>query len=589
MKTIKTLFLLIALSLLSCSKEDDSSSPNENGGTIYRYQIVTIDMPNEEINQNEYNATLGNLPVVVIKKDDHQLVFGVPEEIAIGNAELVIPGLNNKKVKYSIVEPQLELTPDETIEDLFTLGTTYFNGILQPNTIDNEAQSVFEQFQSYYENLSPTEKETVALYYQVNKQVIDNVLLFNGDTISGRFTSGDVVVITKFCLAAAATVGGGIAVRYGDISLKLLGVVIAKIGHSKAIDYHDELQARGIKVVYLSANGILGENNRSAQSNEVTLVNNIETTMSFQLIEQPLTQNDSNNSNKDISRFFSGQSLYNNFIQNVNSAIQWINNFSIFSIPTIGLATLSSNPPVINSDVTTAAMQDISFTVNHPNLELVTASLQSDGQLKLKVKFIGNPATTPILSTLNYIYDDGLSSFSGSFPIHVQEEVNLLIGNWILIGVSRGTDTSYTPVGQSSEPFNGIGYGFSQQYYIAMPGNATFTPTSFTINTSLSTVTEGMIYTNPPRLCDVTNTYNESYTLDNYSYPEITINNYIEITNINSTHNSTKNDNCDNGENNTFTYSSNSISLRKIKLENENTFIFENTGNSITRYKFARQ
>lgn len=422
---IKFLFLLLLLSIFSCSKED-SPSINDNAETIYRYQIVTIDLPNEEISENEYNATLDALPIVVMKIDDHQLAFGVPEEINLGSAELVIPSLNNKKVKYNIVEPQLELTPDETMEDLFTLGTTYFTGIVQPDAIDNEAESVFEQFQSYYENLSPDEKETVALYYQVNKQAIDNVLLFNDNTISGRFTSGDIIVITKFSLAVAATVGGGFAIRYGDLTLKLLGVVIAKIGHSKAIDYHNELQARGIKVIFLSASGILGENDKSLQSNVVTLTSDVETTLSFQLIEQPLTQNDSNNANEDISRFFSGQSLYNNFVQNVNNAIEWINNFSIFSIPTIGLATLSSNPPVISSDVTTVAMQDISFSINHPNLELVTAALQSDGQLKLKVKFIGNPTTAPILSTLNYIYDDGLSSFSGSFPIEVNEEDNCI-------------------------------------------------------------------------------------------------------------------------------------------------------------------
>ena len=57
--------------------------------------------------------------------------------------------------------------------------------------------------------------------------------------------------------------------------------------------------------------------------------------------------------------------------------------------------------------------------------------------------------------------------------------------------------------------------------------------------------------TYPKSLCDVINTYNESYTLDNYSYPQITLNNYIEIININSTNNLTNNRSCDNGDNNT--------------------------------------
>ena len=120
-------------------------------------------------------------------------------------------------------------------------------------------------------------------------------------------------------------------------------------------------------------------------------------------------------------------------------------------------------------------------------------------------------------------------------------------------------------------------------------GNATFAQTSFSINTSLSIITEGMIYSNPSRVCDRTTTYNDSYTLSNYNYPPIVLNNSIEIANINTTYNSTQSESCDNGDNDSFTSNSTNTSLRKIKLENENTLIFENTGNTITRYKFARQ
>jgi hypothetical protein len=52
--------------------------------------------------------------------------------------------------------------------------------------------------------------------------------------------------------------------------------------------------------------------------------------------------------------------------------------------------------------------------------------LQSDGQLNLKVKFVGNPTATTINSTLNYTYNDDFSSFSGSFPIEVNSSVSNL-------------------------------------------------------------------------------------------------------------------------------------------------------------------
>ena len=64
-------------------------------------------------------------------------------------------------------------------------------------------------------------------------------------------------------------------------------------------------------------------------------------------------------------------------------------------------------------------MQKISFSVNHPNLSLETATLLNNGQLRIKIKFVGNPPINKVISTLNYTYSDDFSSFSGNFPIEV--------------------------------------------------------------------------------------------------------------------------------------------------------------------------
>jgi uncharacterized protein (TIGR02145 family) len=59
------------------------------------------------------------------------------------------------------------------------------------------------------------------------------------------------------------------------------------------------------------------------------------------------------------------------------------------------------------------------FTVNHPNLQLVSATLQGNGQMNLKVKFVGTPAPLPVNSFLNYSYSDEYTSFSGKLPLQV--------------------------------------------------------------------------------------------------------------------------------------------------------------------------
>jgi hypothetical protein len=78
--------------LLSCSKDDSSSTVVINGGDAYRYQIMVIPMPdNIPLNQEEYSATLGNSNIIVSKVEDHKLSFLVPNDIPLGNTTLLIP------------------------------------------------------------------------------------------------------------------------------------------------------------------------------------------------------------------------------------------------------------------------------------------------------------------------------------------------------------------------------------------------------------------------------------------------------------------------------------------------------------------
>jgi hypothetical protein len=76
--------------------------------------------------------------------------------------------------------------------------------------------------------------------------------------------------------------------------------------------------------------------------------------------------------------------------------------------------------------VATATNQTIynhfTFSITNPNLTLVNSTLQSDGQMALKINIIGSP-TTPIDSFLNYSYSDEFNTFSGKLPITVSNEL----------------------------------------------------------------------------------------------------------------------------------------------------------------------
>jgi hypothetical protein len=107
----------------------------------------------------------------------------------------------------------------------------------------------------------------------------------------------------------------------------------------------------------------------------------------------------------------------------VNGAISWVNDnvmFADFSL--ISLEQLPGSSAQISTTVDAGTFSDINFSINHPNLTLVSSTLQSNGQLKMKVKIVGTPSSFPIQSDLYYSYSDEFSTFTGKFPIEVSAD-----------------------------------------------------------------------------------------------------------------------------------------------------------------------
>src|SRR5690606_20173327 len=127
--------------------------------------------------------------------------------------------------------------------------------------------------------------------------------------------------------------------------------------------------------------------------------------------------------NVSVSSFFEKLDYLNDFINKTNTAIVWINdNIPFINFSTMDLIELQVNPSIVTNNVNSEAMQNISFSVSHSNLQLVNANLSEEGQLNLHVKIVGTSTTNPIISTLNYSYNDGLSNFTGTFPISITAE-----------------------------------------------------------------------------------------------------------------------------------------------------------------------
>jgi len=94
-KKLTFLFAIGLLLIVSCSKEDVPEDViNQNRGEISRYQIVTVNVPDMMLSENEYQGTLGGIPVTLIKSEDNKLLFFLPSTTTIGTLDLVIPDID---------------------------------------------------------------------------------------------------------------------------------------------------------------------------------------------------------------------------------------------------------------------------------------------------------------------------------------------------------------------------------------------------------------------------------------------------------------------------------------------------------------
>jgi hypothetical protein len=439
--TFKMLALLLTFFSLSCSKDDtvETTITGENGGQISRFQLVTVDFGSTIVPNDTYTGTFNNEPVTLSKIDDSKLLFYVKEATPLGQTQLSIPSLNNIKIIYEVVEATLTQSPAATLQPLMDFQAQY-GATLTNAPEDAPFLQNHNAFTQYFANLSGEDQIKAAKFYKTNKTIFDAVYNTNYDAIQGKAanqTQADFdfqlyrSLILRHKLAVAVTVIAGTLAAtppYDPIETTL-SAAVAVVGIKKSSDFHKQIIDDVFRVVEIKLNNLLGLNNRMANTTNatLTLTDNQATTLPFAVNARTFNNTDSNVQKEFVQTYFTAKNKLNTFINQLNTAINWMNNNIIFlSLSTINTVDVPATAALNSFDTNTSLMQRFTFAVNHPNLSLENATLQSDGQLNLKVKFVGNPTATTINSTLNYTYNDDFSSFSGSFPIEVNSSVSNL-------------------------------------------------------------------------------------------------------------------------------------------------------------------
>ncbi|MHA3789400.1 hypothetical protein ACX0HA_14410 [Flavobacterium hauense] len=500
------LFLLAITLIISCSKDDDSKAPiDETGGDVFRSQIVTVDA-GTELKENEYDAIFNGQDIKILKTEENKLSFFVPYTTTLGNQDLIIPALS-ATIHYTVKDVILDASAEETIEPLLANMDT-FKLTLDDSQESADVKSTLESFNNYFENATIDEQTQMAVMYKSNKTLFDAILLTNFSNPGDRITLSDIALITQHSAAVLLAAGGSVAAIFGPTGAdKILGVAVAAVGFIKSIQTQVKLQQRNLDTLGLVFEGITGELDRGG--NELLFQDNTATTISLDLAEKKLTTTSAAAAKGDLAVYFKDFNRYNYYAAKINVIIETLNKIPFVSFKPIPLEKMTENVQAVNTDVDQTIYDDITFSIDHPNLSLVSVSFLNSGQISLKIKITGSPTQFPIASKLKYTYKDDYTTLSGTISINVEKK-NQLIGTWNMESFNNG----FLP-GQYVST-----YGFQMCPNIVTGGYTTLHATvTFTENTFNVTGSDIIVNGNVGKdeNCNVIQDDPDTSTTDNYS------------------------------------------------------------------------
>lgn len=511
------LFISFLCLTTSCSEDDspDTTPTIQNGGEVFKGQVVSIDLSDNTLTEEEYFGTLGTVDVLLSKsQDENQLVFLVPFDAEIGEQDLLIPSLNNTTIHYIVKDVASANTPEVATEPLFQ-NFDRLKVSLSQSTSPDAAMAInnIEHFKNYFENhATDDDKLQISRAYEANKELFDNILIEDFSTPTGRFTHDDKVILGKFVLAVMLIDGGSIlAVRGPHPAIKALGVVIAGIATTKAIDYYVQFIEKEVKELGINIKSLSGNNSRNAQTTALSLTSDQASTFTLKTERRKLDATDQNTSISLLKSVFDSRNYYNKIVTSVNEAIDFVNTHIPFiEFDFIQLAYLEDASTTVLALADQEVFNNYAFTVSDPNLELKSVSFEGDGQISIKITLAENVTSSPYESFLNYDYKDDINSFSGKIPLQIIQTKNPLIGTWVLESFSGGI-----PVGEFEEMtlYDCPNIAYQKETFLSF--TLIFTADIVTMNESTKTVYYNRTW--EPSNCTIISDDPDTEETDNFS------------------------------------------------------------------------
>lgn len=431
MRIFFNLFVLFVL-LMGCSKNDppkptpttpeEEPTKIENKGEIYTSQLVTIQL--NSINKNEYEGTLANQTINILKTADNEVSFLVPSDFKEGEHIFTISSLNYK-VKYTVKKTVLKSSVKETLAPLFQ-DFTNLQLQLSSTPQGNYTSKTIQKFKEYYSQATTQEAQMLAEFYQNNKVVFDRVfqvdfsqpqtkLFTDFSSLTEKqllFNFGKSVLLTGLSSTTAI-----LAVEIPIVNIAAATAAI--VSWYKTYQVLGELLNRaGFSKKNFSINNILSTLERNTM-NGLDFTTGVETSLPLLFSGKALDSSFSNSTNSFIQDFFESFNTLNVIINKINGVVKTINKYVFFSdleqIDTIQLKDSKQT----TEPVTQSIFDKLSFRVENSNVNLSKVAYEN-GKIQLKVDIVDESKVTEFETAhLSYQYQDELNTLKGSFPINV--------------------------------------------------------------------------------------------------------------------------------------------------------------------------
>jgi hypothetical protein len=422
MKKILVLLILV-LFVTACDKEDESTQEEVQQvefldlGTVKTQQIVRFS--NARFVAQQYQATIGNKTISIEKFNDVEYVFLMPDNVDLGNQEMMVIGIDNFMISVNILQTIVTGSPEAALQPLFTNMSTFENTVDGKSLYGENVLAILDAFETHYETLPAADKAKLARLYSANQSFIDDAILSDYT----RESNTQLELVSKYLLSVAVFSVATVAATIDpDPITKGVLAAVAAIALHKSYDYKDQLSQDTLKKVNMAINYIesaLETRNMSA----LEIYNNQITSFPLETQDRILISSDENDSNENLGDFFNSFSIFNNSIDKLNIAIQFVNDTIWFS--NISLFDRDYFP-------NTAAVEDVSadqdifqsanFTISDSQVNLNNVSFEN-GNINITASISNPDFQGDFIDTfLEYTYRDDFNEFEGKFPVKVNSQ-----------------------------------------------------------------------------------------------------------------------------------------------------------------------